>query len=98
MRLILRLMQTEHEPQTNLFIALGLGVFAAVIAMFAAAMTGASLSDSTDATVTAAIVAERGCIAQYGPGERYARAKPEACVPMVDAPPYILSMPIAESK
>ena len=37
---------------------------------------------------------ERACIAQYGPGERY--AKPMQCTPMVAAPNTILSMPVSQ--
>jgi hypothetical protein len=53
--------------------------------------------ESNSFPVERAIAKEtRGCIAQYGPGERYARPKPEKCAPMVEAPSYILSMPVGQ--
>jgi hypothetical protein len=41
-------------------------------------------------------VLERGCIAQYGAGERYARKKPLGCAQMVEAPNSILTYPVSQ--
>jgi hypothetical protein len=38
----------------------------------------------------------QGCAAQYGPGERWARTKPLRCAPMVDAPAYVMTMPVGQ--
>jgi hypothetical protein len=38
-------------------------------------------------------VLERGCVAQYAAGERYAKRKPLACAPMVEAN-HILTLPL----
>lgn len=70
----------------------------AVWALIALVLFSAYL-ESTWAPVEQAVAKEaRGCISQYGPGERYARPKPEKCAPMVEAPNSILTMPLAENK
>ena len=51
--------------------------------------------------LAAQIVEERhqqivGCISQYGPGERWARTNTPKCAPMVEAPAYILTMPVSQ--
>lgn len=37
-----------------------------------------------------------GCISQYGPGERWSRTNPLKCAPMVDAPAYVMTMPVGQ--
>lgn len=42
------------------------------------------------------IMEQRGCIAQYAAGERYAKKKPQQCAPMVEAPNHILAIPVGQ--
>ena len=70
----------------------------AVLALIAIVLLMAHVESRSFPTEQAVAQEARGCIAQYGPGERYARPKPEKCAPMVEAPNYILSMPLAENK
>lgn len=41
-------------------------------------------------------IVERGCVAQYGPGERAMKKKPLECVEMVEAPNHILTLPVVQ--
>jgi hypothetical protein len=51
--------------------------------------------ESKSFPIEQAVKAEaRGCIAQYGPGERYARPKRLECAQMVEAPAYVMTMPV----
>jgi hypothetical protein len=57
----------------------------------------ASYLESSD--VSQQVIAEKkleGCIAQYGPGERAMKPKPLSCAPMVEAPNYVLTMPVSQ--
>jgi hypothetical protein len=87
-------MQEERTPDRNLAIGVAVSVFLALLSALILP------NPAVDAVVTAAIAEEvhaRACIAQYGPGERPARAKKPVCaLGTYDVPATALSYPLAK--
>lgn len=90
-----------HEDTKAQITALGAGLALAAAALAVSEVFGFNLFDhGTDAAVTAAIVqetAERGCAAQFGPGERWLRREPvfECVAASRELPSHVLTSPLS---